>query len=128
MLQSLDASGARPFMTETTWSFRKLERLDVPVLAEVHGFCLGGGFELALHCDEILAADEAVFAFPETHAGYVTTAGSVARLVAAVGSVRARHLLLSGARIRGPLSSATTSWIQESEAFESLVAARGGPR
>lgn len=96
-----DADAARHFMTEATWVFRSLERLPFPVIAKVHGHCLGGGFELALHCDEIVAASDAGFGFPETGVGYVTTAGSVARLTAAVGPMRARRLLLSGERLSG---------------------------
>ena len=100
-LRGFDATAARRFMSEATWVFRRLEQLPVPVIALVQGYCMGGGLELALHCDEVVAAEDAVFAFPETRVGYVTTAGSVARLVDAVGSVRARRMLLPGSRISG---------------------------
>ena len=75
------------------------KRLSVPVIAAVQGYCLGGGFEMALHCDLLIAAEEAEFGFPETGIGLVTTAGSVARLVAAVGTLRASDLLLCARRV-----------------------------
>lgn len=99
MLRSLDADGARRFMVEATLAFRALGRLPVPVIAAVRGHCLGGGLELALHCDVIVAADDASFGLPEVPLGLVTTAGSVERLAAAVGTTRARDLLLTGRRL-----------------------------
>lgn len=101
MLQSLERTEARAFMMAATWSFRAFEKLAVPVIAQVHGYCMGGGFELALHCDEVVCSKDAVFALPETSIGLVTTAGSVSRLVAAVGKNRARELLMSGRRVSG---------------------------
>lgn len=95
----LGPAGMRQFMLQATWSCRRLERLSVPVIAAVQGYCLGGGFEMALHCDLILAAEDAEFGFPETGLGLVTTAGSVARLVAAIGTSRASDLLLCAQRV-----------------------------
>ncbi|MBX2798087.1 MAG: aldehyde dehydrogenase family protein [Myxococcales bacterium] len=124
-LRGLDATAARAFMMQATAVFRRLAALEVPVIAAVHGFCLGGGFELALHCDEIIASGDATLGFPETGVGFVTTAGSVSRLVEAVGSVRARHLLLTGRRITGreahDMGLLTTCC--EARAFEATVAA-----
>ncbi len=100
-LSGLDRKAARAFMIETTWAFRMLQRLDVPVIAAVDGCCLGGGFELALHCDMIVAARDAVFGFPEPSLGLTTTAGSAARLRAAIGAMQANRLLLTGRRITG---------------------------
>jgi enoyl-CoA hydratase/carnithine racemase len=99
MLRGFDARGARRFMQDVTWTMRRLERLPVPTLALVRGFCLGGGFELALHCDEIIAADRAWFGFPEVLHGLTTTTGAVGRLVRAVGKHRAARILLSGERV-----------------------------
>jgi 2-(1,2-epoxy-1,2-dihydrophenyl)acetyl-CoA isomerase len=101
MLRAMDASTARRFMLDATWAFRRLERLAAPVLVEAKGYCLGGGFELLLHCDLVVAADDAVLGFPEVPLGLLTTAGSVERLLAAIGSARTRDLLLTGRRVSG---------------------------
>ena len=89
---------ARQFMIEATWAFRALERLPVPVIAKVRGYCLGGGLELLLHCDEVYADEGATFGLPEASLGLITTAGAVSRLVADLGRARARELLLSSRR------------------------------
>ena len=99
VLEGADAATARRFMVEATWSFRRLERLPIPVIAKVRGFCLGGGFELLLHCDHVVADESAVFGLPEVSMGMLTTAGCIARLTAAVGSLRAKDLVLTGRRI-----------------------------
>ncbi|WP_146661349.1 aldehyde dehydrogenase family protein [Enhygromyxa salina] len=99
MLQHLNAKAARRFMQDVTWTLRQLERLPVPSLALVRGFCVGGGFEFALHCDAIIASANAKFGLPEVRHGLTTTAGAVGRLVGAVGKQRASQWLLTGARI-----------------------------
>ncbi|HHH26978.1 MAG TPA: aldehyde dehydrogenase family protein, partial [Polyangiaceae bacterium] len=100
-LAPLDRRGARRFMTEATAAFRALQALPRPVIAAVHGYCMGGGFELALHGDLVVATRDAVFALPETSLGVLTTAGSIARLCATVGLASARDLVLTGRRITG---------------------------
>ena len=104
-VQTMDPASARRFMMEATWAFRGLERLAAPVIASVHGWCLGGGLELALHTDVIVASPDARFGFPEAAIGLVTTAGSVERLIDAIGTRRARDLLLWGRRM-----SAEQAW------------------
>ncbi|MEZ4451958.1 MAG: aldehyde dehydrogenase family protein [Nannocystaceae bacterium] len=99
MLGGMTPTEARQFMLSASWSFRRLERLPVPIVAAVRGYCFGGGFELALHCDEILASEDAVFCFPETKLGLITTTGAAQRLAAAIGTTRARAALLSARRI-----------------------------
>lgn len=98
-IDGLDVAEARAFMLEAAWSFRRLERLEVPVVAAVHGYCLGGGFELALHCDLVIAADNATFGFPEAGIGLITTTGCIDRLIQVVGAMRAKELLLTGRRV-----------------------------
>lgn len=94
-LTSFNAEEARQYMLKATWAFRRFEQLSVPVIAAVKGYCMGGGFEMALHCDEIIAADDTTFCFPETGIGIVTTTGAVGRLISTVGTMQAR-LLLTG--------------------------------
>jgi enoyl-CoA hydratase/carnithine racemase len=101
MLGALNAEQARAFMVEATLAFRRLERLPVPVIAQVHGFCLGGGLELALHCDLVIASSDARFGLPEATFGLIPTAGAATRLIAVVGAMRARDLLYTGRRVSG---------------------------
>ncbi len=77
------------------------ERFDLnkPVIAAVNGICLGGGFELALACDIIVAADNAVFGLPEPLVGAIAIGGGVHRLVRHIGHKRAMGYLLTGAHI-----------------------------
>ena len=78
-----------------------LTELPIPTIAAVEGFCLAGGFELALACDLIVAARDAVFGLPETRVG-IFPGGGAARLLAwSVGAARARDLILTGRRLSG---------------------------
>lgn len=63
-------------------------------MAAVHGYCLGGGLELALACDLRVADETAVFGFPEVGLGILPSSGGTVRLVRAVGPARAKELLL----------------------------------
>ncbi len=76
-----------------------LETSPLPVIAAVQGFCLGGGCELSLACDFILAADNAVFGQPEINIGVIPGWGGSRRLTRAIGVVRARRWILTGERI-----------------------------
>ena len=66
------------------------------VIAEVHGFALGGGTEIALAADFRFASDDATFGLPETLLGLIPGAGGTHRLARVVGHVRAKELILSG--------------------------------
>src|SRR5579884_1848255 len=70
-----------------------------PVIAAIRGYALAGGAELAIACDLRVAADDAVFGFPEPRVGIFPGAGGVVRLPALVGAGRARDLLYTGRRI-----------------------------
>jgi enoyl-CoA hydratase len=75
------------------------DRVTKPVIAAVHGFCLGGGMELALACDIRIASADASFSLPETGLGLIPGAGGTQRLQRIVGLGRALDLLLTGDRI-----------------------------
>jgi enoyl-CoA hydratase len=78
-----------------------IESLDVPVVAQVEGQALGAGFELALACDVIVAADEAVIGDGQVAAGIVPGGGASIRLPRAIGVQQARDLIYSGRLLSG---------------------------
>lgn len=79
--------------------FGELRAFPQPAIASVHGFVLGGGFELALLCDVIVGSDDAVFGLPEATLGLIPGGNGVITLTHAVGPRRAKELLLSGRRV-----------------------------
>lgn len=71
-----------------------------PTIAAIHGYCLGGGLELALACDVRIASDDAQFALPEVTLGIIPGAGGTQRLPRVIGVGPALELILTGRRIR----------------------------
>lgn len=76
--------------------FHELNLLKIPVIAAVNGFALGGGCELALACDFIVASEKAKFGLPEVTLGLIPGFGGTVRLARAVGIRRARELTYTG--------------------------------
>lgn len=73
--------------------------LDKPLIAAVNGIAMGGGFEIALACDLIVAAENAVFALPEPRVGLAALAGGLHRLPREIGAKRALGMILTGRRV-----------------------------
>ncbi|MFD4022180.1 enoyl-CoA hydratase/isomerase family protein [Streptomyces sp. NPDC058576] len=77
----------------------RLAALPVPVVAAVNGVALGGGFELALSCDVLFAAETAAFGLPETKLGLIPGWGGTQHLTRLLGPYRAKDLVLTGRRL-----------------------------
>jgi enoyl-CoA hydratase len=74
----------------------RIERCSLPVIAAVHGSCLGGGTEIVLACDFVIASDDALFGQPEIKLGVMPGWGGTQRLPRRVGAARAREWILTG--------------------------------
>ena len=79
--------------------FTLYEKLAVPVIAAINGYCLGGGLELALACDVRLAVESSVFSLPEVQLGIIPDLGGCQRLPRAVGIGKAKELVYTGRRL-----------------------------
>lgn len=79
--------------------FDFLESLEKPVIAVVHGFALGGGFELALACDLIIAAEGSQLGSPEINLGIIPGWGGTQKLLITMGPYKAREIIMLGDRI-----------------------------
>jgi enoyl-CoA hydratase/carnithine racemase len=79
--------------------FDSLRALPQPTIASVFGYALGGGFELALNCDLIVAAEDAEFGLPEVRVGIVPGGGGTQALVRRLGPARAKELIFTGRRL-----------------------------
>ena len=90
------ADEMRPLIDSFLDLGHRMEQLPFPTIAAVHGTCMAGGFELALFCDLIWAAEGTMLGLPEASLGIVPLAGGVERVAARAGLGRARAVALGG--------------------------------
>ncbi|MER5435815.1 enoyl-CoA hydratase/isomerase family protein [Streptomyces sp. NPDC002588] len=98
-IRGLDADRAHAFIRRGHQAINAIERSTVPVIAEVDGYALGGGFELMLACHVVIASDRSRFGLPEARIGCIPGFGGTQRLPRTVGKAAAFHLMLTGGRI-----------------------------
>jgi len=97
--EMVDATPVSMELLDPFADWDRISRLHKPLIAAVHGFVLGGGFELALACDLIYATPETQFAFPEVGLGVMPGAGGTQRLTKRIGRTRALEWLWTGDRM-----------------------------
>ncbi len=98
-------SGRKPHETEVTRLNRIVDEYPRPTLAKVDGFCLGGGFELALACDLRIATTDSEFGFPEIDLGLLPGGGGTQRVIRMLPEARAKELVFRGNRIDAETAS-----------------------
>ncbi|PKO28185.1 MAG: enoyl-CoA hydratase [Betaproteobacteria bacterium HGW-Betaproteobacteria-18] len=116
---------------------RWIEAIDLsqkPIIAAIHGYCMGGGIELALGCDIRFASPDAIFSLPETALGLIPGGGGTQRLPRVVGPGRAMDMLLTGERINAEtakdiglvtrLATSSESMLDEVREFANRIASK----
>jgi len=99
-MEQLNAAEGETFGRLGAQVFRKIETLDIPVIAAVNGFALGGGCELAMACDIRICSDNAKFGQPEVGLGIIPGFSGTYRLAKLVGMGYAKEMIYTGKAIR----------------------------
>ncbi|MCB2072933.1 MAG: enoyl-CoA hydratase/isomerase family protein [Novosphingobium sp.] len=123
-LTEFATDGSTPYPSSGYAGIAQRFDLDKPVIAAVHGICLGGGFELALSCDMIIASEQALFGLPEPKVGLIAIGGGIHRLVRQIGIKQAMGPLLTGRNIaaREALEMGFVSEVVSGDGFDDAVA------
>jgi enoyl-CoA hydratase/carnithine racemase len=98
-LSDLSPDQIMAYYSSTGEVYERIASMPQPTVAAISGWCLGGGFELALACDFRVASAGATFGLPEVEIGIIPSSGGTLRLVRAVGPARAKELMLLRTRL-----------------------------
>jgi enoyl-CoA hydratase/carnithine racemase len=120
-LSSDDPAAIAAYYADTGGVYEEVAALPQPTVAAIHGYCLGGGLELALACDFRVADESAVLGMPEVELGILPSSGGTHRLVRLVGAARAKELMLVRTRLDAAEAHGTglvTEVVREGRALE----------
>ncbi|MFN2521167.1 MAG: enoyl-CoA hydratase-related protein [Candidatus Limnocylindria bacterium] len=127
----VDATPVTMLADDLTTRWERIRRIRKPIVAAVSGYCLGGGCELAMVCDIIVASETAQFGQPEVNLGIIPGAGGTQRLTRAVGKYRAMEIILTGRRVKADEAKAiglvaqvyaAASWLDDARALAQTIA------
>jgi enoyl-CoA hydratase len=129
-----DATAIEMYAGRRVEGWAAIRAVRTPIVAAVSGYCLGGGCELAMACDLIVASETARFGQPETGLGIIPGAGGTQRLTRAIGKAKAMDVILTGrfldaveAERAGLVARvvAREAWLEEAMAVARAIAAKG---